>query len=150
MNLVLLILGIFLLSMGLFFIFAPYAMKRANEYCNRVIFTDAKLFMGRRLGGILFIIFGIFLFITSYFSSSIWGEFLWGGAGFKFTLMGIGIVSFLSGMLFVTKPLVLIRISNIGNKILFSDEKIETYPRIFGSILLAVGLTILYELLTKM
>lgn len=146
MNIAMPVLSVFLLVTGLFFIITPYAMKRVNDYCNRIIFTDSKFFMGRRLGGMIFIIFGI----ISFFSTKIWGEFMWGGAKLILSLKSIGIISFLIGILFIIKPILLIRISTIGNKVLFTDEKIETHPRIFGSIILAVGLTILYELLTKM
>lgn len=134
---------------GLLFIITPHAMKRGNDYCNRIIFTDSKLFMGRRLGGMTFIFFGIILFFYAYFSPELWGEFMWGGYKLTLSLLSVGIISFLVGVLFLIKPLLLIRISNVGNKVLFTDEKIETHPRIFGSIILAVSLTILYEILSK-
>lgn len=140
----------FLLVTGLLFIITPCTMREVNDYCNRIIFTDSKFFMGRRRGGMTFIFFGIILFLNAYFSPELWGEFMWGGFKLTLSLMSVGIISFLVGVLFVIKPLLLIRISNIGNKVLFTDEKIETHPRIFGSIILAVSLTILYEIFTKM
>ena len=61
------------------------------------------------------------------------GFILWGG------------IFFLLGLLFIFSPGMLQKTNNLGNRLLFSDEKAFIYRRIAGIILFLMGAFILYR-----
>ena len=68
----------------------------------------------------------------------------------KYALLAAGILSVLIGILFVIKPIYLIRISDWGNRVVFSDEKLETHTRIVGLFLTAAGIYIMLRMIAIM
>ena len=56
----------------------------------------------------------------------------------------IGMLSIFIGIIFFVKPEILIKFSEIGNKIIITDEQILCYPRCLGIVLLAISIYILY------
>ena len=140
-------IAIFLLIIGLLMIIAPQVMRKLNKAMSRVIFTDSKFFMGKGMGGIIFIVLGIFLLSTHFSGMGIWGKFMWGGKSLEEALVIIGAISLVMGILFVIKPILLVRLSDLGNRVIFSDEKVDSHPRIFGAILLSAGFYIIYRMM---
>ncbi len=143
-------IGVIACLVGLLLLAAPQQAKKLSAVLNTVVFTDSKLFVARGAGGAAFILFGIFLLFVSEFGPGIWGEFLWGGAPLRTCLFLAGIISSLIGILFVIKPIYLVRLSDWGNRVIFSDEKLETHPRILGFLLTAAGMYIMIRMFNYM
>jgi len=51
----------------------------------------------------------------------------------------LGVISFLSGLLFLFAPQTLLKANQVGNRILFSDERAFLYRTVVGIILFAVA-----------
>ena len=143
-------IGVIAFLIGVLMLFLPGVAKKLSNLLNTVVFTDSKLFMARGAGGSSFILLGVFLIVISEFGASIWGEFLWGGDILKTALLFAGIISFAFGILFLIKPLYLIRISDWGNRVIFSDDKLQMHPRILGFFLSAAGIYIMYRIYSIM
>lgn len=56
----------------------------------------------------------------------------------------IGLISIITGILFIFNPILLIKLNEIGNKVIFVDKPLLIYPRTFGGILLVVSLYLIY------
>ena len=140
-------IGVIACCFGILMLMAPKQAKKLSTFLNTVVFTDSKLFVARGTGGTAFILLGIFLLFMSELGPGIWGEFLWGGAALKDALLLAGVMSVLIGVLFVIKPIYLIRLSDWGNRVVFSDEKLETHPRILGLFLTGAGIYIMIRMI---
>jgi len=56
-----------------------------------------------------------------------------------------GILCILLGLLFLIKPTIIIRLNEIGNKVIFVDNALLIYPRVFGGFLLLASIYIIYS-----
>ena len=56
--------GALTFALGILFIFAPGLLSRLNDSGNRILFTDEKAFIYRRICGIILLVAAIFLFWT--------------------------------------------------------------------------------------
>ncbi|MCK4965748.1 hypothetical protein KAS50_01890 [bacterium] len=54
-----------------------------------------------------------------------------------------GFISIVIGLIFIINPKLLIQASEVGNKIIFSDEHLIHYPRFLGFVLLIISVIIL-------
>ena len=54
-----------------------------------------------------------------------------------------GFISIVIGLIFIINPKLLIKASEAGNKIIFSDEHIIHYPRFLGFVLFIISVIIL-------
>ncbi len=59
-----LILGSLTFLLGISFIFAPGLLSKANNCGNRILFTDERAFVYRRICGIMMLAAAIFLLCT--------------------------------------------------------------------------------------
>lgn len=55
----------------------------------------------------------------------------------------IGFISIVIGLIFIINPKLLIKASEVGNKIIFSDECLIHYPRFLGFVLFIISIIIL-------
>lgn len=60
-----------------------------------------------------------------------------------FAFLLTGFISIVIGLIFIINPKFLIKASEVGNKIIFSDENLIHYPRFLGVVLFIVNIIIL-------
>lgn len=60
------LLGLLFVVFGLLFIFAPYAVVKISEVCNRMVFTDAKTLAHKNWSGAILLIAGILMFYLGF------------------------------------------------------------------------------------
>ena len=61
-----LVLGIVLFLAGISFIFFPGLVAKLNKLGNKILFTDERAFIYRRICGLLLFVFAIFLIWTGF------------------------------------------------------------------------------------
>ena len=60
-----------------------------------------------------------------------------------FAFLLTGFISIVIGLIFIINPKLLIKASEVGNKIIFSDEHLIHYPRFLGFVLFIISIIIL-------
>jgi len=56
----------------------------------------------------------------------------------------LGVLSIIVGLIFMINPRLIIKLNEFGNKVIFVDDAVLLYPRVFGTIMLFVSLYLLY------
>lgn len=126
-----LISGVFLMAISLAMIINPELMARINKLSNKIVFTDSSLFVKPVISGILFILLGTLL--------------IWAGLYQEIIILAcLGIPGVVTGLIFVIRPALIIKINKIGNKVVFKDESIMMNPRITGFVILPVSIYLVY------
>jgi len=60
------LLGLLFVVFGLLFLFAPYAVVKISEVCNRMVFTDAKTLAHRNWSAAILLSAGILMFYLGF------------------------------------------------------------------------------------
>lgn len=128
------IIGSILLIWGLIMIFFPRFVIKLNEDSSRVLFTDAKFFSAPKLSGTIYSAIGVvFVLIGLLLIPEL-----------KPVLLIIGVICILIGLIFLINPRLLIKFSEVGNKLIFEQKNILNYPRILGIILSILSVYMIY------
>lgn len=61
-----------------------------------------------------------------------------------FIFLVTGVVSIIIGFIFIINPKLLIKASEVSNKVIFSEEHLIHYPRFLGFILFIVSIVLMY------
>ncbi len=56
----------------------------------------------------------------------------------------IGVICIIIGVLFIFKPMIIVKFNEVGNKVIFIEDTVLMYPRIFGGIMFLVSLYLMY------
>jgi len=132
---------------GVFMVIAPKFFVGFNSVFNKVIFTDADFFSTPKLSGAFFILIGCILELAGYrfrsMSVHVW-EYEQGATVLFYVFMILGIISIILGLIFIFKPLLLVKLSEVGNRVVFSERVVYSNPRFFGIILIVLSAFIFY------
>jgi len=132
---------------GIILIVAPKTFLRSDKIFNRVIFTDADFFSSPRISGIFFIIIGTILDIAGYrfkFLTFQIFDYPQSGVILFYIFLILGSISIIFGFIFIFKPEILIKLSEVGNRVVFSEKAVYANPRFFGIVLVIIATAIFY------
>ncbi|MFC1556187.1 hypothetical protein ACFL67_03805 [candidate division KSB1 bacterium] len=62
----------------------------------------------------------------------------------EYAIIVLGAISVFIGLLFIINPKALIKLNEIGNNVIFDERKLLMYPRIFGGVMFALSLYLIY------
>jgi len=141
------IIGIIIILFSLILLINPSFLIKINKLGNRIVFTDSNLFASPRLSGAGFIFFGLLIFIISavnrYSVADVGDSTVLGIILFNI-FIATGVIIFILGCIFFIKPSILVKITEIGNRVLISEETILLHPRILGIFMLLLSLYIIF------
>ena len=135
---ILVVLGGGLLIAGSAVAAQPPLWHRLNRIAGRIVFTDSWFFAAPRVSGAGFIALGLLvvLAIMRYEAEMV---VLFGGVWALVVIFRLaGYAAMVIGMLFLVRPLLLVRLAALTEVVIFHEHTVTTSPRLIG-IIMAVG-----------
>ncbi len=140
--------GILLGAMSILLICFPKFAKEINNSSRKIIFTDSELFSAPKLAGLFFLISGVLLFFISkklvFYDRHQNLDFFIDINIISIILFFFSGLSAVIGILFILKPVVLLRFFEIIHKVIFTDDFLWTSPKLFGLIFAVISAVIIY------
>ncbi|RKY84103.1 hypothetical protein DRQ09_09085 [candidate division KSB1 bacterium] len=134
-------------AVGLLIAVLPKIFFKFNKVFNRVIFTDAEFFSSPRISGVIFLIIGFILEFVAYRFRSIYPSIFVNFPYLPLLIVAfllIGLVSIITGIIFLVKPAIFVKINEVGNTVIFSEKSVYSNPRFFGVILVIISIILFF------